>query len=66
MAWMARIFAARAAQAGGVVRRKIKDVHREVGREAFVAEVQKRGFHLIVCGDQYVVICHDGNLRVIC
>jgi hypothetical protein len=65
-AWCSRIFGARAAQTGGVVRRKKRDVHREIGYEAFVAEVRARGFHLIECGDQYLVICHDGHLRVIC
>ncbi len=65
-AWMNRIFSARAAQTGGVVRRKMRDIHREVGYQTFVAEVQRRGFHLIVCGDQYLIICHDGHLRVIC
>ena len=65
-AWMRRIFSAKAAQTGGVVRRKMRDVHREVGREAFVAEIQRRGFHLLTCGDQYLIICHDGHLRVIC
>ncbi len=65
-AWLARIFSANAAKNGGVVRRKIRDVHREVGRATFIAEVQRRGFHLITCSDQYLVICHDGQLRVIC
>ncbi|SNR34729.1 hypothetical protein SAMN06265370_102299 [Puniceibacterium sediminis] len=66
MPWMNRIFSARAAQTGGVVRRKMRDVHREIGRDVFIAEVQRRGFHLIACGDQYVVICHEGHMRVIC
>lgn len=65
-AWCARLFGAQAARSGGVVRRKKRDVHREIGYAAFVAEVQARGFHLIECGDQYLVICHDGHLRVIC
>lgn len=43
-----RLFGAKAARSGGVVRRSM------------------RGFHLIACGDQYLVICHDGHLRVIC
>lgn len=66
LAWSERLFRAKAAQTGGVVRRKIRDVHREVGRDAFIAEVQRRGFHLVECGDQYLVICHPGQLRILC
>lgn len=65
-AWCTRLFGAQAARTGGVVRRKKRDVHREIGYAAFVAEVRARGFHLLECGDQYLVICHDGHLRVIC
>lgn len=64
--WQARIFGAKSVQAGGVVRRKIRDVHREIGREALIAEVKARGFHLLECGDQYVIICNSGQLRVVC
>ena len=31
-----------------------------------IAEVRARGFHLIECGSQLVVICHPGGLRVVC
>ncbi len=65
-AWLARIFSAQAVQKGGVVRRKMVDVHREVGRDALMEEVQRRGFHLLACGDQYLIICHEGHIRVIC
>lgn len=64
--WRNRLFGAKAAQSGGVIRRKKRDVHREIGYAALVAEVQARGFHLIECGDQYLIICHDGQMRVIC
>lgn len=66
VAWLAQVFSSRAAETGGIVRRKRRDVHREVGRDAFFAEVQHRGFHLLECGDQYIVICHSGHMRVIC
>jgi len=44
--WLRQIFSARAAQ-GGVVRRSIAWVDREVGRDLFMAEVRRRGFHLL-------------------
>jgi hypothetical protein len=63
--WMGQVFQARSAAAGGVVRRSVKDVEREVGREAFVEAVRQRGFHLIECGGQFIVICNSGHLRLI-
>jgi hypothetical protein len=29
-------------------------------------EVKRRGFHLLRTGDQYVILCHTGELRIIC
>lgn len=65
-AWLHRLFAAKAARRGGVLRRSVRDVEREVGREALVAEVRARGFHLIECGGQFVIICNPGHMRVVC
>lgn len=62
--WCARIFDAKAARNGGIVRRAVRDIEREVGRDAFVAEVSRRGFHLIECGGQFIVICNNGELIV--
>jgi hypothetical protein len=55
--WIARIFSARAAS-GGVVRRSIVWVDREVGRERFITEVRRRGFHLLVTRNQFIVVCN--------
>ncbi len=62
--WCARIFDAKAARTGGIVRRAVKDVEREIGRAAFVSEVSRRGFHLVECGGQFIVICNAGQLTV--
>lgn len=62
--WCARIFDAKSARTGGIVRRAVKDVEREIGRAAFVEEVSRRGFHLIECGGQFIVICNAGQLVV--
>ncbi len=64
--WGRRIFSARTVQRGGVLRRSVRDVEREIGREALVAEVRARGFHLIECGGQFIIICNSGHIRVIC
>ena len=63
--WVGQVFQAKAAAVGGVVRRSVRDVEREVGRDAFIEAVRQRGFHLIECGGQFIVICNPGHLRLI-
>jgi hypothetical protein len=65
-AWLEDLFSAKAVDKGGIVRRAIRDVDREVGRAALEAYVRRRGFHLVECGGQYIVICNTGLLQVIC
>lgn len=65
-AWCDQVFSAKAVQHGGIVRRSIRDIDREIGRLAFESEVRRRGFHLIACGGQYIVICNPGHLHIIC
>lgn len=64
--WIAQVFSAQAVRKGAVVRRSVSWIEREVGRNRFVAEVQSRGFHLIENGGQFIVLCNQSGLRVIC
>ena len=61
--WLLTLFSARAAREGGTVRRKIRDVERYVGREAFLAEMRRRGFSVVENGGQYVVFCNREPIR---
>ena len=63
--WTDEVFSAKAVARGGVIRRDLRWIDREVGRERFMSEVRQRGFHLIEPGDQWVAICHSGFFRVI-
>lgn len=63
--WCDSVFQAKAARTGGIVRRAVRDVEREVGREAFIAEVTRRRFHLVECSGQFIVICSDDPLNVL-
>lgn len=63
--WIAQIFSAKAVARGAVVRRSVAIVEREIGREMFLDEVRRRGFHVIECGGQFVVICNNGQIRLI-
>jgi hypothetical protein len=62
--WLQQIFAAKAAE-GQVVRRNVDWVVREIGTTRFMDEVRARGFHLIQTADQFVVICHAGEIRML-
>ena len=64
--WLDQVFRAQAVVKGGIVRRAVADVERELGRDIFVAEVRRRGFHLVECGGQFIVICSADPMRVIC
>ena len=62
--WIGHIFSARAAQ-GGVVRRSIAWVDHEIGRERFISEVRRRGFHLLASSNQFIVICNRDPVQVL-
>ena len=65
-AWLDDLFAAKAVGKGGIFRRSVKDVEREIGRPVLISEVRRRGFHLIECGGQFIVICNPGQVQIIC
>lgn len=64
--WLNQIFSAKSAQTGGVIRRKSADVDRKIGRARLELEVRRRGFHLVEAGDQMIIICDRGDIRVVC
>ncbi|MCB6177196.1 N-(5'-phosphoribosyl)anthranilate isomerase [Rhodobacter sp. Har01] len=63
-AWISHIFAAQAAR-GGVVRRSIAWVDREIGRDRFLAEVRRRGFHLLATSNQFIVVCNREPVQML-
>jgi hypothetical protein len=64
--WLDQLFASRAALTGGVVRRKVRDVERIVGRARLEREVRQRDFHMVRIGEQYVILCNRGDFTLIC
>lgn len=59
------MFAAKIATVDGIVRRKKSSVAMHASREELIAAVKKRNFHLIETGDQFVVICNSGAVKII-
>ncbi|GGL66860.1 hypothetical protein [Wenxinia marina] len=61
--FFAEIFGSRAARNGEVIRRKVRDIERYVGREAFLGEVTRRGYSVVENAGQFVVFCNREPLR---
>ncbi|GAB1362751.1 hypothetical protein MASR1M32_19870 [Rhodobacter sp.] len=61
--WILHLFSSQAAREGGVIRRKLRDVERFVGREVFLAEMQRRGFPVIENAGQFVIFCNREPIR---
>ena len=64
-AWMIHLFSAKAAREGGVVRRKIRDIDRYVGRESFEFELRRRDYHAVENAGQLVIFCNQEPIRLI-
>jgi hypothetical protein len=65
-AWITKIFAAKQARRGGVVRRKVTSVVKNATIKALRIEVKRRGFHMLRTGGQFLIFCHQGDFKVIC
>ena len=61
--WIFHLFSSQAAREGGVIRRKVRDVERFVGREQFLQEMKRRGFPVIENAGQFVVFCNQEPIR---
>jgi hypothetical protein len=63
--WIDNIFSAKIATELGIVRRKITSVNRYASRDELISAVKKRNFHLIETGDQFVIVCNSGAVKII-
>ncbi len=64
--WIVQLFSAKAAAEGAILRRKVADVERLVGRARFLHEVQRRGFHCAENAGQFVIFCNREPVQVLC
>ena len=61
--WMRSVFTSRDAGRGGVIKRQVRDVERIVGREVFLAEVERRGWQALENGRHFIVCCNAQPIR---
>ena len=64
-AWVRHLFSSKAAAEGGIIRRKIRDIERYVGRGAFEDELRRRGFHAVENAGQLVIFCNQDPIRLL-
>jgi tRNA U55 pseudouridine synthase TruB len=63
--WMLDMFSSKAARSGTVIRRKIRDIERHVGRAEFEEELKRRGYHAVENAGQMVIFCNQQPIRVV-
>lgn len=63
--WIENIFSAKIASEEGIVRRKKSTVEKYATAKELIAAVKKRNFHLIETGDQYVIVCNSGAVKIV-
>jgi hypothetical protein len=63
-AWFRHLFSSQSARDGGVVRRKVRDMERMVGRDAFAAEIRRRGYSAVENAGQIIVFCNAEPVKV--
>ncbi len=61
--FLASLFSSKAVQESAVIRRKVRDVERLVGRDAFVAELNRRGFRAVENAGQFIIFCNAEPIR---
>ena len=65
-AWIEQIFRAASANNGNVVRRSKDSIRRYASMAVLLREVRARGFHMVDTGNQVVILCNTGAMRVHC
>lgn len=60
--WMRQMLSTKAALDGGVIRRKVSDVERLVGRDAFFWAMKKRGYRVVENAGHFVVFCNSDDV----
>ena len=61
--FLAELFSSRAAATGAVIRRSARDIDKFIGREAFLADMQRRGFSVVENAGQLVIFCNREPIR---
>ena len=61
--FFAELFGSKAARDGEVIRRKVRDVERYIGRDVLLAETRRRGYPVVENAGQFVIFCNNEPIR---
>ena len=64
--WIVQLFNAKSVAEGGIIRRKVMDVERLIGRQRFLYEVRRRGFHAVENSGQFIIFSNQDPINVLC
>jgi hypothetical protein len=64
-AWIDQIFDSKMAKAGGVVRKKVSSIDRFASRKELKAECERRGYHIVQHGDQWLIFCDAAQVKIV-
>lgn len=60
--WMRQMFATKTALDGGVIRRKVSEVERLVGRDAFLRAMKTRGYRVVEDAGHFITFCNSDDV----
>ncbi|MEQ9491584.1 MAG: N-(5'-phosphoribosyl)anthranilate isomerase [Alphaproteobacteria bacterium] len=63
--WIDQIFESQIAKRGGVVRRKMSSIQRYTSLDEVKKEAERRGYHIIQHGDQWLIFCDTASVSII-
>ncbi|WP_369596655.1 hypothetical protein [Maritimibacter sp. HL-12] len=61
--WLKTLFSSKAARDGKIIRRSLRDIRRYCGLEAFLAEVNRRGYRAFENSGQVIIFCNHAPIR---
>lgn len=61
--WLTTLFSSQAARDGKIIRRSLRDIRRYCGLNAFLAEVNRRGYRAFENSGQVIVFCNHAPIR---
>ena len=63
--WLETIFSSRNAIRGGVIRRQTSDIHRIVGQDRFLDELNRRGYRAVENAGQTIIFCNAEPIHIV-
>jgi len=62
--WIKQIFDAKIVKKQGMARRNKKDVQKYASIDELLQEADKRNWHVIENGNQYIILCNKGSVTI--